>query len=82
MFMNSKLPLNGHSYMLPVGSILTTNVFQTNLCQLLFIASLKVSIFVTTHGMDNFDCTKINAHLKNSQLVYGRGSFTSGSKHY
>ena len=23
--------------------------------------------------MDNLDCTKINAHSKNSQLVYGRG---------
>ena len=28
--------------------------------------------FVTTLGVDNFDCTKMNAHFKNSQLVYGR----------
>ena len=25
----------------------------------------------------NFDCSKMNAHLTNSCLVYGRGSFTS-----
>ena len=36
--------------------------------------------FVTTLGMNNFDCNKMNA--KNSQLVYGRGSFNSGSKHH
>jgi len=39
-------------------------------------------MFVTTLGMDNLDCTKMITHLKNLQLVYGRGSFTSGSKHY
>ena len=50
--------------MLTVGSVLTTNVSQTNLCQLLFRATLKVSMFVTTLGMDNFDCTKMNAHFK------------------
>ena len=32
-------------------------------------------MFVTTLGMDNFDYTK----MKNSQLVCGRGSFTSGN---
>ena len=54
--------------MLTVGSVLTTNVSQTNLCQLLFIATLKVRLdlctFVTTLGMDSFDCTKMNAHFK------------------
>ena len=29
--------------------------------------------FVTALEMDNFDCTKINAHFKNSQLVWGMG---------
>ena len=32
IFMNPKLPLNGRIYMLTVGSVLTTNAFQTNLC--------------------------------------------------
>ena len=30
--MNTKLPLDGCIYKLTVGSILTTNAFQTNLC--------------------------------------------------
>ena len=51
-----------HLYMLTVGRVLTTNVSQINLGQLLFRATLKV-MFVTTLGMDNFDCTKVNAHF-------------------
>ena len=82
--MNPKLELDGHIYMLTVGSVLTTNVFQTNLCQLLICSELYSQrqarlTFVTTLGMDIFDCTKMNAH---SQLVYGRGSFMSVSRHY
>ena len=42
--MNPKLPLDGRIYTLTVGSVLTTNVFQTNLCQLLFRATLKVRL--------------------------------------
>ena len=65
--MNPKLPLDGRIYTLTVGSVLTTNVFQTNLCQLLFRATLKVRLdsclSCTTLGMDNFDCTKMNAHF-------------------
>ena len=38
--MNSKLTLEGRIYMLTVDSILTTDV-STNLCQLLFRATLK-----------------------------------------
>ena len=38
-----KLPL-GHIYMLTVGSVLTTNVSQTSLCQLLFRATIKVRL--------------------------------------
>ena len=53
--MNPKLSLDGRMYMLTVGSILATNVSQINLCQLLFRATLKVRMFVTTLG--------INAHL-------------------
>ena len=64
IFMNPKLPLDGRIYTLTLGSVLTTNVSQINLCQLLFRATLKVSMFVTTLGMDNFDCTKMNAHFK------------------
>ena len=93
--MNPKLPLDGRIYTLTLGSVLTTNVSQINLCQLLFRATLKVLttnvsqinhqcisnqsvpafvqsysesqarlMFVTTLGMDNFDCTKMNAHFK------------------
>ena len=36
-------------------------------------------MFVTALTMENLDCTKIDAQLENSQHVYGRGSFTSGS---
>ena len=72
--------------MLTVGSVLNTNLSQISLCQLLFRDTLKVRLdsylSLYTLGMDNFDCTKMNAHFENSQLVYGRGSFTSGSKHY
>ena len=72
--MNPKLPLSGRIYILTVGSVLTTNVSEISLCQLLFRATLKVSCSVTTLGMDNFDCTKMRMYiLKNSQLVYGRG---------
>ena len=65
--MNPKLALNGRIYMLTVGSVLATNVSQTNLCQL-FVQSYSQSqarlMFVATLGMDNFDCTKMNAHFK------------------
>ena len=40
--MNPKLPLHGRMYTLTVGSVLTTNVSQISLCQLLFRATLKV----------------------------------------
>ena len=42
--MNPKLPFDGHIYILTVGSVLTTNVSQSNLCQLLFRATLKVRL--------------------------------------
>ena len=55
-------------YILTVSSVLTTNLSQISLCQLLFRATLKFRLarlmFVTTLGTDNFDCTKMNAHLK------------------
>ena len=62
-----KLPLDGRIYMLTVGSVLTTNVSQISLCQLLFRATLKVrldSCLSLLLRMDNFDCTKMNAHFK------------------
>ena len=65
--MNPKLPLGGRIYMLTVGSILTTSVSQTNLCYT-FLQSYSQSQarlkFVTTLGMDNFDCNKMNAHFQ------------------
>ena len=39
-----KLPLGGLIYMLTVGSVLTTNLSQISLCQLLFRATLKVRL--------------------------------------
>ena len=84
--MNPKLPLDGRIYTLTVGRVLNIIVFQINLDQLLFTATLRVrlgSCLSTALKMDNLDCTKINAHSsqKNSQLVYGRGSFTTASAH-
>ena len=76
--------LDGCIYTLTVGMVLDTNVFQINLGELLFRATLKVrlgSCLSSALKMDKLDCTKINAHFKNSQLVYGRSSFTSGSIH-
>ena len=73
-----KLPLDGRIYVLTIGSVLTTNVSQINLCHLLFRPTLKVRLdmFVTKLGMDNFDSMNI------SELVYGKVSSTSGCKHY
>ena len=61
------MPLSGHIYMLTVGSVLATNVSQTSLYQL-FLQSYSQSLvrlmFVTTLGLDNFDCTKMIAHAE------------------
>ena len=83
--MNPKLPLNGHIYTLTVGRVLNTNVFLINLGELLFRATLKVrldSCLSTALKMDNLDYSdqgQIVPISKDSQLVYGRGSFTSAS---
>ena len=42
--MNPKFPIDGRIYTLTVGSILTTNVSQTNLCWLLFRPALKIRL--------------------------------------
>ena len=39
-------------------------------------------MFATTLGMDNFDCTKMNAHFKKFTACLWEGLITSGSKHY
>ena len=44
IFIHPKLPLDGRMYTLTLGSVLTTNVSQINLCQLLFRATLKVRL--------------------------------------
>ena len=65
--MNPKLALDGRIYTLTVGRVLNTIVFQINLGELLFRATLKVrlgSCLSTALKMDNLDCTKINAHLE------------------
>ena len=61
--------------MLTVGSILTTNVSQTSLCQLLFRATISQAwlMFVTTLGMDSFDCTKMFAHFKTFRACLREG---------
>ena len=65
--MNQKLPLDGRIYTLTVGSDLTTNVSQINLCQP-FVQTYSQTrarlMFVTTLEMDNFDCTKMNARFQ------------------
>jgi len=69
---------------LTVGRALNTNVFQINLGELLFRPTLRVTLgscLSTALKMDNLDCTKIDAHFKHSQLVYGSRSFTSASIH-
>ena len=61
------MPLSGRIYMLTVGSVLATNVSQTSLYQLFFQSysqSLVRLMFVTTLGLDNFDCTKMIAHAE------------------
>ena len=68
--MTPTLPLDGRIYTLTAGRVLNTNVLQINLGKLLFRATLKVRL--TAFKMDNLDHTKINAHFKNSQLVYRR----------
>ena len=65
--MNPKLPLDGRIYTLTVGRVLNIIVFQINLGELLFTATLRVrlgSCLSTALKMDNLDCTKINAHFK------------------
>ena len=80
--MNPKLPLNGRSYMLTVGSVPTTNASQINLCHLLFKATLKVRLDLSLLlEWTTLTAPKRMHILKNSQLVYEKGSFTSGSKH-
>ena len=68
--MNPKLPLDGRIYILTVGSVLTTNVSQINLCQLLFKATLKLRLdsclsllleWTTLHDHQN-ECTFRKIH--------------------
>ena len=44
LFRGVQIKCDRHIHMLTIGSVLTTNVFQTNLCQLLFRATLKVRL--------------------------------------
>ena len=83
IFMNQKLPLDGHIYTLTAGRVLYTNVLQIYLGRLLFRATLKDrlgSCLSTALEMGNLTAPK-SMHIKNSQLVYGRGSFMSGNLH-
>ena len=54
--------------MLTIGSVPTTNVAISNQSMPAFVQSYSQSqarlMFVTTLGMDNFDCTKMNAHFE------------------
>ena len=81
MFIN---PLHGCIYSLTVGSVITTNVSQTNLCYIAFVQSYFQSqarlMFATALGMDNFDCTKMNVHFQKFTARLREGP--SGSKHY
>ena len=67
MFVTPKLLINRCIYMLTVGRVLTTNMSQINLGQLLSRTTLKSQAsltFVTALEMDNLECTKINTHFK------------------
>ena len=52
--------------MLTLGSVLTTNVSQINLSTFAHSYSQSQArlMFVTTLGIDNFDCTKMDGHFK------------------
>ena len=68
---------NRFIYMLTVGRVITTNVSQINLGQLLSRVTLKAELgyrlmFVNALGTDKFDCAKINAHFTGGGLMYGR----------
>ena len=74
--MNPKLPLDGRIYMytLTAGRVLTTNVFQINLGQLLPMlrATLKVrldSCLSTALKMDNLDCSYQNQIMHISKFT-------------
>ena len=59
---------NRFIYMLTVGRVITTNVSQINLGQLLSRVTLKAELgyrlmFVNALGTNKFDCAKINAHF-------------------
>ena len=66
--MNPKLPLDGRIYMLTVGSVLTMHQCISNQSMSAFVQCYSQSqarlMFVATLEMDNFDCTKMNAHFK------------------
>ena len=67
MFVTPKLLINRCIYMLTVGRVLTTNMSQINLGQLLSRTTLKSQArltFITVLEMDNLECTKINTHFK------------------
>ena len=83
--MNPKLPLHGHIYTLTAGRVLNTNVFQINLGKLLFRTNLKEGLGSCVSLLSRWTTWTApkSMHIsKNSQLGYGRGSFTSGSIHY
>ena len=63
--MNSKLPLDRRIYMLTLGSVLTTSVSQQSMSAFAHSYSQRQArlMFVTTLGMDEFDCFKMNAHF-------------------
>ena len=51
------MPLDGHIYTLTAGKVLNTDVF--------WISKVRLgSCLSTALKMENYDCTKINAHFK------------------
>ena len=75
IFMTPKLPLDGHIYTLTAGRFLKTKVFR--------IKSKRA--FAQNHSKSGYlkwttwTVPKSMHISKTSQLVYGKGSFTSGS---
>ena len=59
--MNPKLPLNQRMYMLTVSRVLTTNVFQINVGQILFRATNQLWDGLSSHGLKWLHATVIHS---------------------
>ena len=79
--MNPKLPLDGRIYMLTVGSVLTTNVSQISLCQLLFSNQPTLILQLKFKGTGGLKTTQVSclldSLLQNHSSTHHRMKFVS-----